>query len=54
MTEKTPGHPYDPYSVRKVMTVQAPRSVAWRVFTEQMGVNKHPRLTPSPLNRSIA
>jgi uncharacterized protein YndB with AHSA1/START domain len=37
MTEKTPDHPYDPYSVRKVMTVQAPRAVAWRVFTEQMG-----------------
>ncbi|MEH2519521.1 uncharacterized protein YndB with AHSA1/START domain [Bradyrhizobium sp. AZCC 1610] len=36
MMEKAPDHSYDPYSVRKVMTVQAPRSVAWRVFTEQM------------------
>jgi len=27
----------DPNSVRKVMTVQAPLAVAWRVFTEQMG-----------------
>src|SRR3977135_3881481 len=27
----------DPNSVRKVMTVQAPLTVAWRVFTEQMG-----------------
>ncbi|MCC8936858.1 SRPBCC domain-containing protein [Bradyrhizobium sp. Arg68] len=29
--------PYDPYSVRKVMNVEAPPQVAWRVFTEQMG-----------------
>ena len=27
----------DPNSVRKVMSVQAPLAVAWRVFTEQMG-----------------
>jgi uncharacterized protein YndB with AHSA1/START domain len=27
----------DPNSVRKVMSVRAPREVAWRVFTEQMG-----------------
>ena len=28
----------DPNSVRKVMGVQAPQAVAWRVFTKQMGV----------------
>jgi uncharacterized protein YndB with AHSA1/START domain len=27
----------DPNCVRKVVSVQAPREVAWRVFTEQMG-----------------
>ena len=27
----------DPNSVRKVVSVQAPREVAWRVFKEQMG-----------------
>ena len=27
----------DPNSVRKVVRVQAPPTVAWRVFTEQMG-----------------
>jgi uncharacterized protein YndB with AHSA1/START domain len=27
----------DPNSVRKVMNVQAPPAVAWRVFTEKMG-----------------
>jgi hypothetical protein len=27
----------DPNSVRKMMNVQAPPAVAWRVFTEQMG-----------------
>jgi len=27
----------DPNRVRKVMRVQAPQAVAWRVFTEQMG-----------------
>jgi uncharacterized protein YndB with AHSA1/START domain len=37
MTETTTDRPYDPYSVRKVMTVQAPPAVAWRVFTEQLG-----------------
>ncbi|MCK1553705.1 SRPBCC family protein [Bradyrhizobium sp. 177] len=37
MTETTPDRPYDPYSVRKVMSVQAPPAVAWRVFTEQLG-----------------
>ena len=26
----------DPNSVRKIITVEAPREVAWRVFTEQM------------------
>lgn len=28
---------FDPNSVRKVVNVQAPREVAWRVFTERMG-----------------
>jgi uncharacterized protein YndB with AHSA1/START domain len=37
MTEQATDRPYDPYSVRKVMSVQAPPDVAWRVFTEQMG-----------------
>jgi uncharacterized protein YndB with AHSA1/START domain len=27
----------DPNSVRKTMQVEAPQSIAWRVFTEQMG-----------------
>lgn len=34
MTETTPDRPYDPYSVRKVTSVQAPPAVAWRVFIE--------------------
>ena len=34
MTEQTA---YDPNSVRKVISVKAPRAIAWRVFTEQMG-----------------
>jgi len=29
---------FDPNSVRKVVSVQAPQEVAWRVFTEQMAV----------------
>jgi len=28
---------FDPNSVRKVVSVQAPQAVAWRVFTEKMG-----------------
>jgi uncharacterized protein YndB with AHSA1/START domain len=28
---------FDPNSVRKVVSVEAPREVAWRVFTQQMG-----------------
>ena len=28
---------FDPNSVRKVVNVQAPQTVAWRVFTEKMG-----------------
>lgn len=28
---------FDPNTVRKVVNVQAPQSVAWRVFTEKMG-----------------
>jgi uncharacterized protein YndB with AHSA1/START domain len=34
--EKTSGGG-DPNSVRKVVRVQAPPAIAWRVFTEQMG-----------------
>ncbi|VIO80864.1 SRPBCC family protein [Bradyrhizobium ivorense] len=37
MTMQESSAPYDPYSVRKVMNVEAPPQVAWRVFTEQMG-----------------
>jgi uncharacterized protein YndB with AHSA1/START domain len=36
MTERTMSSGTDANSVRKVVTVQAPPSVAWRVFTEQM------------------
>ena len=38
MTEQKTSSVTDPDSVRKMMNVQAPRAVAWRVFTEQMGV----------------
>ena len=38
MTESTMPQGVDPNSVRKVMGVQAPQAVAWRVFTKQMGV----------------
>lgn len=37
MTERTSSSATDPNSVRKVVRVQAPLNVAWRVFTEQMG-----------------
>ena len=37
MTEQKMSTGTDPNSVRKVVTVQAPQSVAWRVFTEKMG-----------------
>ena len=37
MTEQTIPAVSDPNSVRKVVTVQAPQDVAWRVFTEKMG-----------------
>ena len=37
MTTQATSDNYDPYSVRKVMNVEAPPAVAWRVFTEQMG-----------------
>ena len=36
MPQETPGT-IDPNSVRKVVRVQAPQAVAWRVFTEKMG-----------------
>jgi uncharacterized protein YndB with AHSA1/START domain len=37
MAGQNTSGPYDPNCVRKVVSVQAPREVAWRVFTEQMG-----------------
>lgn len=37
MAEQAAGSGIDPNSVRKVVLVQAPQEVAWRVFTEQMG-----------------
>jgi uncharacterized protein YndB with AHSA1/START domain len=37
MTEQTKSSAIDPNSVRKVMNVQAPPAVAWRVFTEKLG-----------------
>ncbi|MFZ5894791.1 MAG: SRPBCC family protein [Myxococcota bacterium] len=36
-TEQTGSIGMDPNSVRKVVRVEAPQSVAWRVFTEKMG-----------------
>lgn len=37
MTEQTTSGGIDPNSVRRVVSVDAPQSVAWRVFTEKMG-----------------
>lgn len=37
MTEQAMSAAPDPNSVRKVIGVQAPQDVAWRVFTEKMG-----------------
>jgi hypothetical protein len=37
MTEPTSSAAVDPNSVRKVIRVQAPVAVAWRVFTERIG-----------------
>jgi uncharacterized protein YndB with AHSA1/START domain len=37
MTEQTMSGGADPNSVRKVMSVQAPPPIAWRVFTAEMG-----------------
>lgn len=37
MAEQAAGGGIDPNSVRKVILVQAPQELAWRVFTEQMG-----------------
>ena len=36
-TGQTASTSSDPNSVRKVVIVQAPQEVAWRVFTEKMG-----------------
>ncbi|HKD26451.1 MAG TPA: SRPBCC family protein [Xanthobacteraceae bacterium] len=36
MTDQTVSSITDPNSVRKMINVQAPPAVAWRVFTEQM------------------
>jgi hypothetical protein len=38
MTEPTMFRGTDANSVRKVVSVQAPQAVVWRVFTEKMGV----------------
>jgi uncharacterized protein YndB with AHSA1/START domain len=38
MAEQIMSGAFDPNSIRKVVRVQAPREVAWRVFTEQMGM----------------
>jgi uncharacterized protein YndB with AHSA1/START domain len=37
MTEQQLPNGADPNSVRKVVSVRAPQTVAWRVFTEKMG-----------------
>ena len=37
MTEAMISGTFDPNCVRKVVNVQAPQAVAWRVFTEEMG-----------------
>ncbi len=37
MTEQTSSGGRDANSVLKVVTVQAPPAIAWRVFTESMG-----------------
>ena len=37
MAEQATSGGIEPNSVRKVVHVQAPQAVAWRVFTEQMG-----------------
>jgi uncharacterized protein YndB with AHSA1/START domain len=37
MVEQMASAGMDPNSVRKVMRVDAPQAVAWRVFTEKMG-----------------
>jgi hypothetical protein len=36
-TEQETSTSFDPNSVRKTLTVQAPAEVAWRVFTQKMG-----------------
>ena len=36
MTQQKTSEPVDPNSVRKVVSVQAPQEVAWRVFTEKI------------------
>jgi uncharacterized protein YndB with AHSA1/START domain len=38
MTEQTMSRGIDPNSVRKVVSVKAPAEIAWRVFTEKMGM----------------
>jgi uncharacterized protein YndB with AHSA1/START domain len=37
MDDQTMSADTDPNSVRKVVSVQAPPAIAWRVFTEKMG-----------------
>jgi uncharacterized protein YndB with AHSA1/START domain len=37
MTEHNSSGGFDPNCVRKVMNVEAPQAIAWRVFTTEMG-----------------
>src|SRR5262249_62258733 len=37
MAEQFMSSAFDPNSVRKVVSVEAPQHVAWQVFTQQMG-----------------
>jgi uncharacterized protein YndB with AHSA1/START domain len=37
VTEHTVDNRFDPNSVRKVVRVDAPQAIAWRVFTQKMG-----------------
>lgn len=37
MTDRSASTSTDPNSVRKVIVVEAPQAVAWRVFTQKMG-----------------
>jgi hypothetical protein len=55
MTEQTVRSNHEATSVRKVVAVQAPPAVAWRVFTEKMGawwpLDTHKMARPKPSTR---